>query len=565
MICPKCGKSNADNSSFCANCGATLNSVQGGPFDNGIVNTSVPSTNDVNNSVPFVQNTISNPQSISGGSFTSNPSLNQDSVSLPTSNPSPKKFNIMIPIGVGVVLLAVAAMVGLNVFSKPDETNTNNNSSGVSGVSEKQQSLDDNISVLDIPIPVKKDGKYGYIDSKGSFVIEPKYKSALDFKGNYALVREKGVRYDIIDKNGNIKLSGFRFNDIIYDFYDDVWILSNSLYSNSLNKLSSDDIKVDYSDDNMRYFSWKNDNNSTVGIIDKSGKITYTYKLQNGENDFHVFPSKVHYPIKDDYCLVNIDDMKYGIVNCDTGKMIYDYTDKYIENVGDNIFEIKENSSSIDSLSIIYIQNDKICLETSGSNASITYHEAGYVVLHDYNNSEILSHNIISNEQFNKQPSKFNEAITYWTEWQEFTKLIEFRNGNYVGLKTTEKEVIPAEWERFQYFDIKLQKLLSENGKNCILATKNYKQYLLDLNDGKIITEFNSSKNYLGPNHKSTFLFFEEDDTGEWIIYNIITGKNMKMSDNNLDCSAINYCVIEENNKRNYYNMDLELIYSEEL
>ena len=561
MVCPKCGNNNVENSSFCANCGNALNSVQGGPFDNGIVNTSVPSTNDANNSTPFVQNTISNPQSISGGSFTSNPSLNQDSVSLPTSNPSPKKFNIMIPIGVAVVFIAVAAMIGLNVFSKPDETNTNNNSSGVSGVGEKQQSLDDNISILDIPIPVKKNGKYGYIDSKGSFVIEPKYKSASDFKGNYASVREKGFKYDIIAKNGNIKLTASNFNTMNYDSNYDVWVVDNALYNGSLIKKSADDIKVFYPEYSMGYFSWKNDYNSTVGIIDKNGKVTYTYKLQNGENDFTVSTSEVHFPIKEQYCLVSIDDIKYGIVNCDTGKMVYDYTDKYIENVGDNIFEIKENSSSIGSSSIIYIQNDEICLETSSSNASIFYHEeAGYIVLHD---SNYISYNIITNERLNTIPLASNNDITYWTEWQEFTKLIEFRNGNYVGLKTTEKEVIPAEWERFQYFSIKLQKLLSANGKNYVLATKNRKQYLLDLTDGKIIAEFNSSRDYI--NYSGLFIYFEENDTGNWIIYNIISGKTMTVDNDSFDCSAINYCVIEEDNKRDYYNMDLELIYSEEI
>ena len=563
MVCPKCGNNNVDNSSFCANCGNALNSVQGGTLDNSIVNTSVPSNNDVNNSVPFVHNTISNPQSIPGGSFTSNPSLNQDSVSLPTSNPSPKKFNIMIPIGVGVVFIAVAAMIGLNVFSKPDETRTNNNSSGVSGVSEKQSSSDDNISIFDIPIPVKKDGKYGYIDSGGSFLIEPQYKEAFSFYGNYARVvkKEDGTKYYVIDKKGNIKLTGSSKNSIIHDDKYDVWVVDNVLYDSSLNKISSDDIKVFHSYSGNGYYSWVNENNSTAGIINMNGEITYTYKFESGESDFDVETSSVAYPIKEKYCLVSIGDTKNGIVNCDTGKVAYDFTDKDIECLQDNTFEIKD---SFNISSIIYIQNDQVCLETNSSSARIIYNGKGYVVLDDYMSDDISLVDIITGEKYSEAINKTNEAIIYWTEWQEFTKAIEFSNGMYVGMKTTGKEIIPGEFDRFQYFDIKLQKILSEYGKNYVLASKNNMQYLVDLKDGNTIAEFHSTSDSMVPKHASTFIYFE-DDTGEWTIYNIITGNTKIVSEFNFDCSALNYCIIKENNKSNYYNINFELIYSEEL
>ena len=582
MVCPKCGNNNVENSSFCANCGNALNSVQVGPFDNGIVNTSVPSTNDVNNSVPFVQNTISNPQSISGGSFTSNPSLNQDSVSLPTSNSSPKKFNIMIPIGVGVVFIAVAAMIGLNVFSKPDETNTNNNSSGVSGVSEKQQSLDDNISISDIPIPVKKDGKYGYIDSKGSFVIEPQYKSASDFNGNYAQVSKKeegkkGTQYYVIDKKGNVKLSASSVYDLDYEYDYDLWVVNHTLYDNSLNKLSADDISVQYSYGYYGYFVWNDENSKKAGIIDKNGKITYSYEFKDGESKFTFFPSEIEYPIQNRYCIINIDDTKYGIINCATGKMVYGLQGNYIEDCRDNIFKISESKGS-NFLLYIYIQNDQIMLETSNENASI-YSSGGYVLLKDLENNMFLSVDIISNEKFDSLIMDKNPAITYWTEWEDYKKLHEYIDmSNYLlGLKRDENVIIPSKYEKFEYFGVKNQKFLSSYGKDYILAFTNKKAYLLDLKDGKIIYEFSTDRVVIPDDYYtnvfdnlplSTFILYFDDESQGTMVYNIITGKTKKANIDSMldiDCAAINYCVIEENNKRDYYNMDLELIYSEEI
>ena len=45
------------------------------------------------------------------------------------------------------------------------------------------------------PIVVKKDGKYGYINTKGKFVIEPVFESASNFNGNYAIVKGIGFKY----------------------------------------------------------------------------------------------------------------------------------------------------------------------------------------------------------------------------------------------------------------------------------------------------------------------------------------------------------------------------------
>ena len=38
------------------------------------------------------------------------------------------------------------------------------------------------------PIIIKKDGKYGYINTSGKVIVEPQYEDVRDFNGNYAIV-----------------------------------------------------------------------------------------------------------------------------------------------------------------------------------------------------------------------------------------------------------------------------------------------------------------------------------------------------------------------------------------
>src|SRR4051812_41018992 len=48
---------------------------------------------------------------------------------------------------------------------------------------------------------VKEEGKYGYIDESGSYVIDPKFDQAWSFIRGSAVVKEKGL-YGLIDQDG---------------------------------------------------------------------------------------------------------------------------------------------------------------------------------------------------------------------------------------------------------------------------------------------------------------------------------------------------------------------------
>jgi hypothetical protein len=53
--------------------------------------------------------------------------------------------------------------------------------------------------------PVKVDGKFGYIDEKGNFLVDPKFQEAWSFIRSTAVVKENG-KYGLIDKSGNYVL-----------------------------------------------------------------------------------------------------------------------------------------------------------------------------------------------------------------------------------------------------------------------------------------------------------------------------------------------------------------------
>lgn len=76
--------------------------------------------------------------------------------------------------------------------------------------------------------PVKKGGKWGYIDLNGRNVIACEFDSAGSFNGGLALVK-KNNKYGYIDTNGNVTIP-FEW-DLAYSFTDGYAIVENSSYA----------------------------------------------------------------------------------------------------------------------------------------------------------------------------------------------------------------------------------------------------------------------------------------------------------------------------------------------
>ena len=401
-------------------------------------------------------------------------------------------------------------------------------------------------------------------------MIQPQYDEASDFYGNFAKIGiEKTVEgnketvYQIIDKKGNVKMTTKYSSDIEYVPEYDLWIINDQLYDSKLSKISSDGVEVNYEDEG--YFTWENDSKKTAGIMNKSGKITYTYKFANGESFLSVDPSEVNEALKERYCKVTIENKKYGIVNCDTGKVIYNYASYYLTEKDDNVFEIS-TKDDFDFVSIMYIQNDKIIYQSSSEDVNIEYDgNKGVVVISDYDKeyNERYSYVDISTGQISKEePNTSNKSGLSSDEWEQYTKLSMFSCDKGYGLMEGETIKIPCEWSAIWHFNIQLHKYLSSKGKEYVMAEKNNKTYLLNLKDGKSVAEFNSAN--VSAESDSTFICYTDTNTTEDVVYNLITGKSLSYENSADLYRYTNYITIKKDGKINYYNTDLKLIYTEE-
>ena len=419
-------------------------------------------------------------------------------------------------------------------------------------------------------ILVKKDSKYGFIDLEGNFVIEPQYESATPFYGNYAEVtfktKENEVEKEVtglVDKNGKVQLTANSSYSINYYPEYDLWLVDGSLYDDSLNQLSPDGLSLRY--EKYGYFTWHNWSTKTAGIIDKTGKTTYTYNFGDGESYFMLDPSEINEVFKDRYCRIIIDNEKYGIVNCNTGKVIYDYTNYYISTEEGNIFKIMTKDRPYQLISKIYIQNDKILYQTSSDNVDLYYNYLyDYITITDGDKdySERYSYiNISTGEITNEKPSSSISSYDL-EDWEGFTKFEKFSCNSGYGLMYGEKIIIPCEWSSISFFDLTLYKYLSSNGKEYIIAKKDNKTYLINLKDKSSVAEFNTTS--INTNSYSTFIYYNDIETNNIIIYNLLTGKSISVDTKSRVTTYSNYITIKQDDKLNYYNSDLKLIYTEQ-
>ncbi len=597
MKCSKCGQLITENDKFCPNCGAinqdatqlnmpNLNQstnpndmalanqnpqpmnnqvVEPMPTQNNLNNQVVepmPNQNNLNNQVvepiptqnnlnnQVVEPIINNVQPNINQSEPINVLQNQPINNVPVNNnQTNKKFPIKLIIIIGAIV--VIGLVVVFVF-------LNKSSGGGSTV------LNDSGLIM-----VKKSDKYGYINTDGKFVIEPKYIEASDFYGNYAVVKsdvntagEDRDVYQLIDSKGVVKAESSYTSDIKHIDKLNLWVVNGVLYDESFKQISNKDYKVDYQEGN--YFKWYNSDMTAGGIMTKDGKITYTYRFLSGESYLSVNPSnKDDERVEENYCIVNVENEKYAVVNCDTGNVVHDYSEYYLSDEYNNTFTLKV-VDTWDFISMFYVQDNKIIYKTEDDKVDISYYGPGYLELRDENKSysERYSYFDIANNTILTE-SPVIEKTEQLDEWETLTGITKKYSDSNYGLTKDGKDIIPCQWDDIDFFDPTLYQYLKSKGKDYVMGLKDSKVYLLDLKDsGKSVAEFNST--YIADSYNSAFIYYTDATTGEIVIYNLITGSKKSVAADVLFVTHLNYIVIKENNKNNYYNDSFKLIYSEE-
>ncbi len=128
-----------------------------------------------------------------------------------------------------------------------------------------------------------------------------------------------------------------------------------------------------------------------------------------------------------------------------------------------------------------------------------------------------------------------------------------------VGLKSKDKVVVDCVWDTIRIFDYPVYDYLVSKNKKYIITKKDDSYYLVDLKNSKTIKEF-KTKRFRNSNN-SPFIFYD-DENDNYVIYNVVTDKEVTVK-NDVDIwLRSNYVIVEEDNKYNYYNSDLKLIYT---
>lgn len=212
------------------------------------------------------------------------------------------------------------------------------------------------------PIKIIQNDKYGYIDSYGEKVVNPKYIYAEDFVNGYAIVRNSSNLPLIINKGGKeVVPSGTYFS--IYRADKNI-ICSKATKAGLKYGVLDPNLReiIPFNYDSINYlgniYSFVNEN--TVGIINSNGKEIFTYKLTNNDSKvIKVSKSNVSDGVIP-YGVVTVNKTSQ-IVNLETGKSSSSPTLNKIVAEDNNVFyEITKNSSK----KYMYVQDDKVLVES---------------------------------------------------------------------------------------------------------------------------------------------------------------------------------------------------------
>ena len=587
MNCPNCGNPYNEGTKFCTSCGTNLANANATPTINPVtpqhiiqeetnqqenINNNIEQTNitegvnnsinqnisytpnvNINNVTPPVNNTIVTPNI-----NTTMPANNTNNVTKPKAN---KKI-IFIVVGAVIALIAIIVIVLLCTNGKGLTSSAN-------------ITLSDELSPSK-PIPITKDGKYGYMSKDGKLLLEPIYNSVSEFYGDYAVVtvenpdttaKNKDL-YQIIDTDGNNKTPIEIYSEPKYFEEYKIWVLGDDIYDDKLNKISPDNLELEYL--GQGYFVWRDrvSGSEASGIMNAKGEITFTYKQKPNEYKYVMYDiSENHKDFKETYCRVNISNDEYGIVNCDTGALAYRYGTNYVFVDKNNVFRIYKDHT-FDEATEAYIQNDKIIYQTTTSDADIDYNYHGYMEVEENGKTkyiDIKTGKITTTNQNQTNPDldidedDLADELTYG-----YRTLYE--SGKY-GLITGTKVVIAPEFDDVEFLNSTLfDYIKKEKKQELVLFEKDGKTILFDIKSKKAISTFNSTS--ITDYNDSTFLkiaMYEDYSVKNYQIYNIVSGKSITVSKEDKLTINSNYVIVETKETKTYYNTDLVSIYQEEV
>lgn len=408
----------------------------------------------------------------------------------------------------------------------------------------------------------QKDGKYGYIDLTGNIVIEPQFEYANKFEGNYALVKNnsKDKMFSIINKKGE-KVKETK-GSASYNEYNNYWNIDNKLYDKDLKDVTPKDISiVSYS--NSYYLYYTNDKKE-MGLLNSNLEKTYSRKYST---NLTFAASSTQYGMENTYC--GISNL---IVNCDTGKEIYNLKENEYISMSNNNYFIINNVDSNEFIKAIYVEDDKIVFTLNEETNLYYYYNYGDPFLYIESTKKYYS---VLNKKFSNDYSiafgkvKYENSVFYNKNYkvEQCASNEESLYKNY-SIKSENQEIIPCtKFEVFTDFqDIKISGELYKMGITPVVINDS----LLNLETGKEIAKIDYKHSYSTINTLSddssfftAYYYTKEYATGDVVtkIYNIITGKSIIINSDDRIIADYNYFIINKNGKFIYYNKNMEKIF----
>jgi hypothetical protein len=472
---------------------------------------------------------------------------NQAFQNVPQFGSSKPKFKLRLPhipkkvaiLGGAVVVLAVAAVIVLPMIFKGDEK-----------VEYAKEYFDENK-----PIKIAEKGLYGFINTKGEKIVEPKYSSVGTYYGDYAVVTKTSSENEskrmVINKKGEVILtSESSYGTFEYIADSGVWLLDRRLYNKSMKPITSETVKV--SSIGSGYFEYSDEVDGTTGIMTGTGKKTYT-DANNGLFDYvSIDASTVSAPeLKDVYCKINRDNKTYGIVNCANGKMVYDFTTDYISVQSNNVFKIQDEVFDLDGdYEYVYIEGNKVAYTVQ--KGEISYEGNSILRIND-SDDETKYYNIKDKKILEERPSTEDLLVGL--------KAVKCPNGRY-GIKDGDKEITGCNWDDVNSFGDPFYTYAKSKGKELLIVRKENKTMIYDVKKGETTATFDTSYISGGTGGSSIFVYYTESDGKNKVVYDVLTDKSQKFDKDAYISTYSNYFTVTEKNKINYYNTDFEMIYS---
>lgn len=395
-------------------------------------------------------------------------------------------------------------------------------------------------------ISIYKDGLYGFINKNGKEIVKPEYDYIMSDSGKYIVVEKNGTYY-ILDNNGKVKLESK--TSISYNVDHDVYVADNKLYNSSLKVLSPRKLNVVHS--GYGYFRFISEDGETAGVLNSEGKVVYRQKIEKGDS-FYIYIGDQADDEEELYCVVSPDNKAYQIINCNSGKVVLEYTTDLVSPAGNNIFYI--GVAGKEQVKTVYVRNNKIVLEAKDT-TNVRYYTTGYIEYQD--GEQIKYYNIKTKKTTEKAPNDLisNDSRTEWEKASGYTKMACTRQ---YGIVDNNNVVIPCEYDKITYLPTKLYEYLASIGKKYVFATKDKATQLINLGNRKVVKTFETESTINSHSNSPFIYYFEGENT--FVVYNLINNKEETYEAESIEVYG-NYFKLHKDKKITYYNLNLDKIY----